>query len=54
MTVGFTLGLNYRFQVIAINSVGSTIGNTVSTIVADVPDTPTLAPTHDILETNTT
>ncbi|WP_210131902.1 hypothetical protein [Staphylococcus sp. GDK8D30P] len=33
---------------------GSTLGNTVSTIVADVPDTPTTAPAINLLETNIT
>jgi hypothetical protein len=40
--------------VIAVNSVGSTTGNTVKTIIADVPDDPLTAPTLDLTETNST
>jgi hypothetical protein len=51
---GLTVGLTYRFQVIATNAVGSTTGNTVSSIVATTPDPPTIAPYVDSTETNTT
>lgn len=51
---GLTSGDVYRFQVIAINSAGPTTGNTVQTIVADVPADPTDAPELNLDETNST
>lgn len=45
VTTGLSVGLEFRFKVIANNQVGAVTGNIVSTIVADVPDTPLSGPT---------
>ena len=42
---------SYRFKVIVYNEIGRTDSNVVSSIVADVPDTPTEAPDFNIAET---
>ncbi len=54
ITSGITSTTTYRFKVIATNDIGSTEGNIVQTIIADVPDTPTAAPTMTIDGTDRT
>jgi len=49
---GLTIGLRYRIKVTAENDVGSVVGNVITAVVADVPDTPTVAPDFDRTETN--
>ena len=51
---GLTLSSQYRFKITASNILGSVDSNIVSSIVADLPDTPVNAPSLKILETNTT
>jgi hypothetical protein len=49
-----TLGYNYRIKLIAYNDVGYVVGNIISVIAANVPDTPANAPDFDKTETNAT
>ena len=51
---GLTIGYNYRIKLIAYNDVGSIIGNIISAIAANVPDTPLYPPSYDKTETNAT
>lgn len=51
--IGLTIGLQYRLQVHVKNEIGSTKSNIVKTILADVPNNPTTAPSFDVLETTT-
>jgi hypothetical protein len=51
---GLTSGDSYRFKVTAYNDVGSVIGNIITVIAANVPDTPTNGPYIDTTETNST
>lgn len=51
---GLTLSSQYRFKIVASNIIGSIDSNIVSSIVADLPETPLNAPSLEILETNTT
>ena len=41
ITSGLTSGKTYRFEIIAKNQVGETIGKVINAITADVPQTPT-------------
>ena len=51
---GLVYTLSYRFKVISRNYIGRVESNTVSSIIADTPQTPTKAPVSDILTTTTT
>jgi len=54
ITSGLVTGLAYRFKVIVKNTAGEKVGNVVSSVIADTPDTPSGAPTVVLDETNTT
>jgi hypothetical protein len=47
-------GLTYRIKISATNNVGTTVGNLVSIIAADVPFTPLAGPYRDIGESSAT
>lgn len=51
---GLTEGLHYRVKVIAVNNVGYVVGNIITTVAANVPDTPSTAPSFEKSETNAT
>lgn len=51
---GLTQSNEYRFKLIATNHIGSTSSNIIKTLVADIPSTPTQAPSFVPSETNTT
>jgi hypothetical protein len=48
-----TVGNEYRFSIIAMNSVGQIQSNIVSTIVSDLPIAPAQGPQLVIAETST-
>lgn len=48
------VGRTYRVKISATNNVGTTVGNLVSIIAANVPDTPLLGPYRDIGESTAT
>lgn len=50
---GLTPSQSYRFKVVAYNEIGATDSNIVSSIIADVPATPTVAPDFNAEETTT-
>jgi hypothetical protein len=50
--IGLQVGLEYRFKVVAKNENGAVESNIVETILADVPQTPTTAPSLVVLETS--
>lgn len=54
INTGLTVGLTYRVKVSATNNVGTRVGNLVSIIAADVPDTPANGPYRDIGESTAT
>jgi len=49
-----TESLEYRFRIVANNEIGSSYSNIVTSVVADIPATPSNAPSFDPAETNTT
>lgn len=51
---GLTVGSEYRFYVVVTNVIGSSNSNVVSSVVADVPNTPSSAPGFVQSETNST
>ncbi len=51
---GLTTGRNYRIKVSATNNVGTRVGNLVSIIAANVPDTPGTGPYREIGESTAT
>lgn len=51
---GLTVSRNYRFKVLTTNDIGTSESNIVSSIVSNVPQTPTTAPGFMQSETNTT
>jgi hypothetical protein len=51
---GLTLSSEYRFKVTVSNHIGSMDSNIVTSLVADLPETPENAPSFIATETNTT
>jgi len=54
ISTGLTVGRPYRVKISATNNVGTTVGNLVSIIAANVPDTPTTGPYRELGESNAT